>query len=142
VAALLNTGESIGIAFCSLVEHVGFSVSITNSVLGAFGVMSGLMSLNMPAFLDRINRISPVPYFTRLMSVLEFTRESKYTCTDQDVAIGTCIYKTGSDVIRSFSPNNDNLTFDPDQVVFYLITGICITIAYRMIAYMVMKYKI
>jgi hypothetical protein len=42
VACLVNLGESMGIAFCSIVQHVGFSVSLTNSLLGALNVMSGI----------------------------------------------------------------------------------------------------
>ena len=138
VFALTNCGESIGIAFCSIVNHVGFSVSITNSVLGIFVVMSGIMSASMPIVLDRINRISPIPYFTRLVVINEFDRYTTFTCTDEETANGTCLYKNGSDVLRLLTSNSDVFQFSYSDFNLYIITGCALLIVYRIISFLIL----
>jgi hypothetical protein len=138
---LVNVGESIGLAFCALVDHVGFSVSLTNSVLGVFTVMSGLMSASMPLFLDRLNRISPVPYFTRLMTINEFDSNARFTCTQAEIQTRNCLYRNGEDVLRLLTGNSDVFAFESDKFVFYLVVGCAITVSYRMIAYLILKFR-
>jgi hypothetical protein len=130
--------KSIGIAFCSIVRHVGFSVSITNSVLGIFTVMSGIMSSAMPVFLDRINRISPVPYLARVMAVNEFPSTVKFTCTSAEVSAHTCFYQNGSDVLRLLVSSPDLMQFDASQFALYFAVGIALTAAYRAIAFFIL----
>lgn len=140
VFALVNLGESIGIIFCSIVDHVGFSVSLTNSLLGVFTVMSGLMSADMPLVLDRFNMISPVPYFTRLITINEFPSSVTFSCTPQDIAANICIYQNGTDVLNLLAQPG-RFSFDPSKFVFYILTGSLLTIAYRILAYLVLKAR-
>ncbi|EGF82438.1 hypothetical protein BATDEDRAFT_86245 [Batrachochytrium dendrobatidis JAM81] len=142
VFCFVNIGESIGIAFCSIVNHVGFSVSLTNSVLGVFVVMSGMLSSNMPLVLDRLNRISPIPYLTRLMAINEFQSNVIYTCTQQEILTGTCMYHTGSDVLKLLSGSTDTMAFESNKFVLYIVVGCVLAVAYRLIAYMVLLFKV
>jgi hypothetical protein len=138
---LVNVGESIGLAFCALVDHVGFSVSLTNSVLGVFTVMSGLMSASMPLFLDRLNRISPVPYFTRLMTINEFDSNARFACTQEEILTRNCLYRNGEDVLRLLTGNSDVFAFESNKFVFYIVVGCAITVAYRLVAYLILKAR-
>ncbi|EGF82449.1 hypothetical protein BATDEDRAFT_22960 [Batrachochytrium dendrobatidis JAM81] len=124
------------------VNHVGFSVSLTNSVLGVFVVMSGMLSSNMPLVLDRLNRISPIPYLTRLMAINEFQSNVIYTCTQQEILTGTCMYHTGSDVLKLLSGSTDTMAFESNKFVLYIVVGCVLAVAYRLIAYMVLLFKV
>lgn len=149
VLCLVNIGESIGIAFCSignsvsvtLVRHVGFSVSITNSVLGIFTVMSGIMSSGMPIFLDRINRISPIPYLARLLVINEFESTSVFTCTLEEIQNQICFYRNGDDVLRLIDPTGDGFSFDRNAFWLYLLVGASLTIVYRFASFVILKYN-
>ena len=142
IFCLVNLGESIGIIFCSLVMHVGFSVSMTNSVLGVVNVMSGLMSSDMPIVLDGINRVSPVPYFTRLITVNEFDTSSRFTCTTFEIENNQCLYRTGSEVLSLLtSPGSSAMPFDPNQFTLYIVVGCALTIGYRYIAYVILRWR-
>ncbi|KAI8894891.1 P-loop containing nucleoside triphosphate hydrolase protein [Globomyces pollinis-pini] len=141
IFGLVNTGESIGIMFTSIVGHVGFSVSMTSCVLGIFTVMSGIMSSDMPLFLDRINRISPVPYFARLMVVNEFDSTSRFTCTTEEKSTQQCLYETGDDVLRLLKGSADTMSFDPNQVSFYLVVGMALAVFYRLVSYLLLRYR-
>ncbi|KAI8892529.1 P-loop containing nucleoside triphosphate hydrolase protein [Globomyces pollinis-pini] len=136
-----NLGESIAIMFCTFSDNVGLSVSLTNSVLGVFLVMSGLLSSNMPVFLDRINRLTPIPYFTRLMTINEFHSDMEFTCTPVEKLMKQCIYHNGTEVLRLLSPNPNLFTFDPSQFHYYLVCGIVTTISYRILAYILFKIR-
>lgn len=140
VFCLVNLGESIGIVFCSFVEHIGLSLSLTNALLGAFTQMGGLLSSNMPAFLDGINRLSPVPYFTRLLMINEFSN-SNFTCTALETNTGLCLYHTGADVLRLQASNTGVFQFDVNQFNLYIICGVLLTIAYRVLAYLALSYR-
>ena len=140
VFLLVATGESIGIAFCSLIDHIGFSISITNSLLGIFVVMSGLMSSKMPLFLDRLNYISPIPYLTRLITVNEFNSNTIIECTAEEVASQLCFYTNGSQVL-SVLTSNENFPFDENQKGFYAGIAVFLFLFYRIMAFLVLKYS-
>ncbi|KAI8911576.1 P-loop containing nucleoside triphosphate hydrolase protein [Gorgonomyces haynaldii] len=141
IFCLVNVGESIGIIFCSIVRHVGFSVSLTNAVLGIFNVLTGFLSSKLPVFLDRINRISPIPYFSRMLAINEFDKSVTFTCTPEEIQSYSCIYKTGPDVLRLLTSSTDVFGFDYDSFGFYIGVGAGLTVAYRIIAFFVLKFN-
>ena len=100
------------------------------------------MSANMPIFLDRINRISPVPYLCRLMAINEFDETSQFTCTAQEIATRTCFYRNGTDVLNLLTSSTaDVLKFERNQFTYYIIVGTSLTVAYRFLAYLVLSYR-
>eukprot|EP00474_Spongospora_subterranea_P000873 CRZ01331.1 hypothetical protein [Spongospora subterranea] len=114
--ALVNAGESIGIAFCSLISEPGFSVQIMSSFISIMCIMAGFLSINMPEFLDVINRISMIRYVARAQAAQEF-RSMTFSCPDHT----TCQFGTGSEVLSL-------LRFDSsDSGFFSAIIGICAT---------------
>ena len=141
VFCMVNVGESIGIAFCSLVRHVGFSVSLTNSVLGIFSVMSGLLSSNTPLFLDRFNRISAVPYFARLWIINEFDSQSTFSCTNEELVSFSCFYRNGDDVLKLLTSSSDVFGYDRNLFTMYICVGTGLTVMYRIIAFLFLKFK-
>ena len=92
VFCVINAGESIGIAFCALIYHIGFSVTIASlslrvallprlltrccsqmSVfLSVWSVMSGFFSIGMPLWLQTVNHASVLKYAGNLIAVNEF----------------------------------------------------------------------
>ncbi|KAI8902367.1 P-loop containing nucleoside triphosphate hydrolase protein [Globomyces pollinis-pini] len=138
---LVNFGESIGIAFCSAVDHFGLSTNLTSSVLGVFSIMTGLLSSNMPLILDRINRVSPVPYFAHLLAANEFTSKITFTCTDEQVLTQQCLYKNGTDVLKLLTASDDLFTFNENDITYYIVAGVGITIAYRFATFIFLKIR-
>ena len=138
VFCLVATGESFGIAFCSLIEHVGFSISVANSVLGIFVIMSGLMSSNMPTFLDRINYISPIPYLTRLLTVNEFNSNLVITCTQEESTSQTCFYTNGTQVLSQLS-SDDRFSFSEDSKLLYFGVSLLLFIIFRIGSFLILK---
>ena len=49
VFCVVNAGESIGIAFCALFYHIGFSVTIMSVFLSIWSIMSGFFSIGASA---------------------------------------------------------------------------------------------
>lgn len=49
---ITSCGESLGIAFNTLVSHTGFSVNMMSVFLSIAQVMSGVLSLQIPRFLQ------------------------------------------------------------------------------------------
>ncbi|KAI8892788.1 P-loop containing nucleoside triphosphate hydrolase protein [Globomyces pollinis-pini] len=137
IFCIVNFAESIGIMFCTLVNDVGFSVSVTNAVLGLFVSMSGILSSNLPIFLDRINRASPVPYFTRLIAINEFVDSAVYVCDEGE----SCIYRNGTDVLKKLTSNEDVFSFEVDDFQYYIYGGLLVTVSYRILAFIVLKIR-
>ncbi|KAJ1340013.1 hypothetical protein BSLG_005337 [Batrachochytrium salamandrivorans] len=142
VFCFVNIGESVGIGFCSVVDHVGFSVSLTNSVLGIFVVMSGILSSNMPIVLDRLNYMSPIPYLTRLLTINEFDHTTVFSCTQDEIASNTCLYHTGADVLALLSGSVDVMPFEGGRFAYYALIGGALTVMYRVIAYAILQWKV
>jgi len=47
-AAIVNAGESVGIAFCGLIYHVGFSVTLVSVFLSFWTIMAGFFQRAWP----------------------------------------------------------------------------------------------
>ncbi|KAJ3166121.1 hypothetical protein HDU88_003669 [Geranomyces variabilis] len=129
---LLNTGESLGIAFCAMVDSVGFSVQIMSTVMSLQVMMAGFLSVTMPGFLQGLNYVFITRYVARLLAVQEFDG-LHFFCQPSEVAAGTCMYQTGSDALAL-------LKFDDSHSVwvFNLIMVAALTLGVRAIAYAVL----
>ena len=99
--------------------------------------MSGLLSSKMPLFLEKINYISPIPYIARYLAVNEFNGAT-FSCISEEIQSGRCIYPTGRDVLELLGEVS---TFDVDKVGFYMGISTALIIAYRIIAYIILKIK-
>jgi len=128
VLCVTNCGESLGIIFNTFFQHTGFSISVTSTVLGLGVAMAGIMSTDMPTFLDRINYISPLKYMMQCVAPVSL-KGVMFTCEDwQKLPSGRCPVENGDDVMRLYGIDGQN----PWQNLA-IVVGI--TVTYRLVAY-------
>lgn len=135
-ACIVNCGESIGIIFNSVFNHVGFAMNIISVILSVSTFMAGLMSLNMSGFLKAINWTSPLHYGVMAATNMSFRREDKFSCDATSMnPDGTCVFADGQDVLDQY-----NLNYN-----YHMLLGVLILlpVLYRFfLTYMVMKIKL
>jgi len=128
VLCITNCGESLGIIFNTLFQHTGFTVNVTSSVLSIGVVMSGIMSTNMPTFLEGMNFISPVKY--AMQNLVPYSLEGvKFTCKRSQRLPGKkCPVETGQDVLKLYR-------MDGHIPWKNLVALVAATVIYRLVAY-------
>ncbi|KAK2734924.1 hypothetical protein FQN57_001421 [Myotisia sp. PD_48] len=128
---IVSCGESLGIMFCTLFSHVGFSVNMTSVLLSISTVLSGIMSLNIPDVLQGLNHLSPVKYSVANLAPYSMTGRY-FTCADhQRLPDGRCPIDTGEQVLALY-----NLEKNPE--INLMALGVC-AIVYRLVAYALLK---
>lgn len=125
--AIVNCGESVGIIFNTLVTHTGFAVNLTSVILSIATIMGGIMSLNIPAFLQAWNHLSPIKW--SLGNLAPYTLQGiEFSCeAGQRGLDGRCPIGRGEDVLRLY-----NLDVDP-RVNLGVLVGV--VFAYRGLAF-------
>ncbi|EGC42301.1 ABC transporter [Histoplasma capsulatum var. duboisii H88] len=128
---IVNCGESLGIMFCTLFSHAGFSVNITSILLSIANILGGVMSLNIPAVIQALNHLSPIKYAVANLASYSMANHH-FTCGDsQRMPSGNCPIETGEQALKLY-----NLDKNPEMNLMAL--GIC-TIVYRVVAYGLLK---
>ncbi|KAK0243883.1 P-loop containing nucleoside triphosphate hydrolase protein [Armillaria nabsnona] len=130
---IVNAGESLGILFNTLLdENTGLALNVTNVVLSVAMFMAGLMSLDMPAFLKGLNKLSPLGYAVRNIMPYAF-RGQVFSCDDdQRLADGTCAVSSGEQVLDMFELGGINARLNLGAIVVAMVL-------YRLLAYAVLK---
>nr|KMM64532.1 ATP-binding cassette sub-family G member 8 [Coccidioides posadasii RMSCC 3488] len=129
---IVSCGESLGIMFCTLFSHVGFSVNITSVLLSISTVLGGVLSLNVPAVLQAFNHLSPIKYSVSNLAPYAMTGQV-FTCTNaQRLPNGNCPIETGEQVLMLY--NQD----DKDPAINVMALGL-VAIGYRLVAYLLLK---
>ncbi len=96
-------------------------------------VMGGVMSLDIPSFLQAWNHLSPIKWSVASLAPYSL-RGVVFTCTDfQRLPNGDCPIRTGEDVLRLY-----RLSGSPGQKVLAL--GLCV-VGYRLLAYVILKFR-
>lgn len=133
VLCIVSCGESVGILFNTFFGHVGFSVQLTSIMLSISTVLGGIMSLNVPSFLQALNHLSPIKY--AIANLAPYAMEGQYfTCSDAErLANGQCPISTGKDVL-------DLYNLDKSANLNLMGVAVC-TVVYRIVAYAVLKLK-
>ena len=133
IFAVVSCGESLGIIFNTLVAHTGFAVNLTSVLLSIATVMGGIMSLNIPAFLQAFNHLSPIKW--SLGNLAPYTlRGVVFTCTEfQKLPSGACPINTGEEALRLYN-------LDADAGLNLVALGVCVVV-YRALAYLLLKAK-
>lgn len=130
---IVSCGESLGIMFCTLFSHAGFSINVTSVLLSISTVLSGIMSLNVPAVLQGVNHLSPVKYAVTNLAMYSM-RGREFTCSDmQRLPNGRCPLETGEQVLDLYNQNKN-----PE--IHLMALGIC-AIVYRLVAYALLKIR-
>lgn len=129
--AMVNCGESLGIVFCTVFDHIGFSVNVTSVFLSIATIMGGVLILDLNDVLQAINHLSPVKYVVANLAPYAM-RHQTFTCTDAErLPNGHCPIETGQQVLELY-----NLDKNPRLNVMAL--GITV-IVYRLLAYALLK---
>lgn len=93
--------------------------------------MSGVLSINMPGFLQGVNYLSPIRYVIRNLAPYSL-RGIAFTCNDsQRLPNGECIISTGEQVLELYDLNTN-----PEMNIMAL--GVC-TLVYRLLAFLLLK---
>lgn len=130
---LVSCGESLGILFNTLFSHTGFAINVTSVFLSLAQIMGGTMSINIPAFLQAFNYLSPVKYSIASLAV-QTLKGQKFTCLEsQKLSNGRCPQETGEEVLKLYR-------LDQNLRNNLIALGI-LTIGYRLLAYVVLKAK-
>ncbi|KAJ3095113.1 hypothetical protein HDU97_007254 [Phlyctochytrium planicorne] len=132
---MVVAGESIGMAFCSLISQPGFSVQIMSALISIMSIMMGFLSVNMPAYLNAINHISILRYIARVQAREEFLG-LVFECTDAErQQPGTVC--TGEDALKLIGFDS---SYGAMQVA--LIGVLATVVAYRLVAYGIMRWRL
>ncbi|WEW60487.1 hypothetical protein PRK78_005974 [Emydomyces testavorans] len=129
---IVNCGESLGMIFCILFSHLGFSVNITSVMLSISTVLGGILSLNVPAVLQAFNHLSPVKYSVSNLAPYAM-RGQVFTCThDQRLPSGRCPIETGEQVLKLYNQDKKN------PAINVMALGL-VAIGYRIVAYLLLR---
>ena len=130
---IVNTGESIGIMFNTIFDHTGFAVNVTSVVLSIAQIMGGIMSLNIPSFLQAFNHLSPIKW--AIGNLAPYTLAGvMFSCTTaQQLPNGQCPVATGEDAVKLYN-------LDGNAGLNLLALSICLVV-YRMLAFLLLKTK-
>ncbi|KAJ3111998.1 hypothetical protein HDU96_005078 [Phlyctochytrium bullatum] len=123
---MITSGESFGLAFCSMISQPGFSVQIMSAIISIMSIMAGFLSVNMPKFLDVLNHASMLRYAARASARDEFLGLS-FDCPPEVRAQPGAIC-TGQDAM-------DLLAFDSSWKAFQinLAAAAACVVAYRVL---------
>ena len=106
-------------------------MNLTSVFLSVAQFMSGIMSIDMPRFLQGVNYLSPIRYAIRNLAPYSL-RSITFTCNDtQKLPNGECIISTGQQVLQLYD-------LDTNPAMNIMALGVC-TLVYRLLAYLLLK---
>ena len=93
--------------------------------------MSGVLSINMPSFLQGVNYLSPIRYAIRNLAPYTL-RGIVFTCNEATkLPNGECPITTGVQVLQLYD-------LDANPGINIMALGVC-TVIYRLLAYILLK---
>lgn len=93
--------------------------------------MGGILSIDMPGFLQGVNYLSPIRYAIRNLAPYSL-RGITFTCDDsQRLPNGECTISTGEQVLQLYD-------LDSNPAINIMALGVC-TLVYRLLAYLLLK---
>jgi hypothetical protein len=106
-------------------------VNLTSVFLSVAQFMAGILSIDMPAFLQGVNYLSPIRYAVRNLAPYSM-RDITFTCDDsQRLPNGECTISTGRQVLQLYD-------LDTNPAINIMALGVC-TLVYRLLAYLLLK---
>ncbi|KAL6721306.1 hypothetical protein ACLMJK_000409 [Lecanora helva] len=129
----VNCGESVGIIFNTLFNHTGFAVNVAFVILSVANIMGGIMSLNIPAFLQAFNHLSPIKW--GIGNLAPYTLHGvTFSCTEeQKLPSGECPVPDGEAALELYN-------LDGNAGLNLLAVGVCVVV-YRGLAFLVLKAR-
>lgn len=129
----INAGESVGLMFTTIFDHLGLAVNFVSNLLIISIFMGGTMSLNMPILFKAFNYINPLKYAVLALAKLGFEGQ-KFECTSNDSSSSSCVLSTGEAVLDQYKLNS-NLGMNFVGVTVILVV-------YRLVAYGIFELKV
>ncbi|KAK9460347.1 P-loop containing nucleoside triphosphate hydrolase protein [Lipomyces oligophaga] len=127
-SAIVNCGESIGIAFNAMFEHAGFAANMISFALTVGTMLSGIMSFSMMGFLNGFSYINPLMFGSK--ALLNYTFEGlTFSCDDSLKVNGECPFSTGEMVLDTYKVRVNKELFIGLTVVtavYYRIIAVCV----------------
>lgn len=128
--AVLNCGESIGMFFNTVLDHMGIATNVLSNVLTIGLFMGGTMALNMPGFFKALNYLSPLRYAVLATAELVFEGQA-FEC----IGGGTdCVLSTGEAVMEQYHLKS-NFSVNMGAVAV-------VVVVYRLIAIATLELKV
>lgn len=118
----VNAGESLGIIFNSMIQHLGLVTNVLSNLFMVVIFMAGTMSLQMPGFFKAMNYLSPIKYVIQICINMSF-KNQRFRCAE---GVESCLMDTGEAVLKQYKMKADVAT------AFGALTA-CLVI-YRIIA--------
>lgn len=129
----INAGESVGLIFTTIFDHLGLAVNFVTNLLIISIFMGGTMSLNMPVLFRAFNYINPLKYAVLALAKLGFEGQT-FSCSSGDSTSSSCLLSTGEAVLDQYKLNS-NLAMN-----FVGVT--VIIVVYRLVAYGIFELKV
>lgn len=93
----LNTGESLGMIFNSLITHISAATNILANLFMIVIFMAGTMSLQMPSLFRGLNYLNPIKYVMQVIVNMSFHNQ-KFNCGSEI----DCLMDTGEAVLKQY----------------------------------------
>jgi ABC-type multidrug transport system ATPase subunit len=133
-------GECIGVIFCAMFLHVGFSVNIMSICLGVSNQFTGFVSLSIPAWLNYLGYVTPIKWGSVILTNIVFHGE-EFTCSEsEEIYPGQCPLQTGNEVLELYAMNYTSKT--SGSQMFYLVMIASITATLFLMGYIVFALKV
>jgi len=136
IFCLTFSGESLGIMLCSIFSNVGLSNTVA-TILTAVGLVAcgsfiPISSMSWP--IQLMDTVLVTTYLNQVLYGSQLTGAT-YVCPgDQALPDGSCPLSTGEEVLESMGVN-------PDYLWPCFGTAVALTISYRVIAYIFLRFK-
>lgn len=93
----LNTGESLGMIFNSLIMHISAATNVLANLFMVVIFMAGTMSLQMPSLFRALNYLSPIKYVMLIMVNMSF-KNQEFSCG----MASECSLDSGAAVLQEY----------------------------------------
>ena len=130
-------GECLGVAFCSAIYHIGFSVNIMSVIISLFNIMAGYLSVQMPFILKRFNDISPLKWGSVILANVAL-KSVDFTCDENEKYYGECPIATGQQVLELYQLDDRSVGGDYND---HLIALGSIVAFFFVVAYVALRLK-
>ncbi|KPI40246.1 putative ABC transporter ATP-binding protein/permease [Cyphellophora attinorum] len=132
--SVASCGESLGIMFFSMVNHVGLAINVATVTMSLCINLAGIMAVDVTGFLQWINHVNPTKWVVMAMAG-ESLRGVRFTCdAEQRLPDGMCGIETGEQVLALYALDR----YSVGQCVGFLAI---IVIGLRGLAYVVLKAR-
>lgn len=102
-----------------------------SGVLSIMTMLTGFLSVQtVPKVIDYANYVNPLRYLARIWALFEFENVGRFDCDGTNV----CLYQDGEQVLEIYG-------FEGEAVWKNLVVLVAITLFYRVVAYLFLRYK-